>query len=354
MLARTSQRYDAQGGQQERATTFMDKLPGLIAQSVRQAHERLSPAKVSAAIGRVEGLAFNRRFFMRDGSVGWNPGKLNPNIVRPAGPTDPDLPVVFFEGARNKPIATYANFAIHLDTVSGTEISANAPGTLTKLLAAATDPDLVTVYATACCGDINHYDVSRQTPQKGHGEAARIGTHLAAGVLRAIERIRPVAAGPLRMRSEIVQLPLPRVDPAEVEPARTVAECVATRAMPARSSWSRSTPSRSSMSGPRRQAAGSRGAGRNAGRRAGMGQSAGRNLRRARTVDQTGLPLPSDDDRRAGERLNRLHPEPRCLSAGKLRGCQPRCGEGSGELLVDTALRLLRQLYAEEMASRRK
>jgi hypothetical protein len=31
---------------------------------------------------------------MRDGSVGWNPGKLNPAIVRPAGPVDEDVPML--------------------------------------------------------------------------------------------------------------------------------------------------------------------------------------------------------------------------------------------------------------------
>src|SRR5262245_60288828 len=104
ILARTSRRYDTQGGQNERATTHMDKLRGLIAQILPAANASVAPAKISAATARVEGLAFNRRFHMRDGSVGWNPGKLNPNIVRPAGPTDPELPVVYFEGARARPL----------------------------------------------------------------------------------------------------------------------------------------------------------------------------------------------------------------------------------------------------------
>lgn len=233
ILARTSVRYDAQGAQQERAASYMEKLPGLITQSVKQANERLAPVKVSAAIGQVEGLAFNRRFHMRDGSVGWNPGKLNPNIIKPAGPTDPQLPVVLFEGARSQPLAVYANFAIHLDTVGGTEISADAPGTLAKLLAAATHPEVVSVYTTACCGDINHLDVSRRTPQKGHEEAARIGTHLAAEVLRSLERLQAVKVGAVRVKSQLVKLPLPAVRADEVEAARAVAERVRKGEMPA-------------------------------------------------------------------------------------------------------------------------
>jgi len=34
---------------------------------------------------------------MKDGTVGWNPGKLHPNIIAPTGAIDPDVPIVYFE-----------------------------------------------------------------------------------------------------------------------------------------------------------------------------------------------------------------------------------------------------------------
>ena len=75
--------------------------------------------------------AFNRRFHMNDGTVGWNPGKLNPKIVKPAGPIDPDVAVVYFESAdeESTPLATYVNYAVHLDNVGGPEFSADLPAT---------------------------------------------------------------------------------------------------------------------------------------------------------------------------------------------------------------------------------
>ena len=44
---------------------------------------------------------------MTDGTVGWNPGKLNPKILKPAGPIDPDVAVVYFESSDKdrKPLA---------------------------------------------------------------------------------------------------------------------------------------------------------------------------------------------------------------------------------------------------------
>ena len=32
---------------------------------------------------------------MTDGTVGWNPGKMNPMIIKPAGPIDPDVSVLY-------------------------------------------------------------------------------------------------------------------------------------------------------------------------------------------------------------------------------------------------------------------
>jgi hypothetical protein len=49
-------------------------LPELIANAVKQANAKLAPARASCATDEARGLAFNRRFHMKDGSVGWNPG----------------------------------------------------------------------------------------------------------------------------------------------------------------------------------------------------------------------------------------------------------------------------------------
>ncbi len=221
-----SRRSEKLGGESDLAAQYMATLPTLIAQSVARAEAALEPARVSVATGRAETLAFNRRFHMKDGTVGWNPGKRNPNIVEPAGPIDPAVPVAYFESAGGKPIATYVNYAMHLDTVGGLEFSADYPYTLSRALAEVKGPDMVTVFTIGTAGDINHIDVNWANPQKGHAEAARIGTILAGEVLRAFRQLKPVAAAPLRCRREIVQLPLPALEPGAVEKARAVADRV--------------------------------------------------------------------------------------------------------------------------------
>lgn len=204
----------------EEVIQYMKSLPGLIAKSVKIAHDSLQPALAHAVIGHEETLAFNRRFHMTDGSVGWNPGKLNPNIVKPAGPIDPQVPVVFFETPEQKPIATYVNYAVHLDNVGGLKISADFPHTLTESMSKVLGPDHVTLWTAGTCGDINHVNVHWSRPQKGPENAARMGIVLAGEVLRRWPNLLPAGEGPLQVRSMIVPLPLAPIDRADIEAAR--------------------------------------------------------------------------------------------------------------------------------------
>mgnify|MGYP001764106737 CR=1 FL=1 len=70
--------------------------------------------------------------------------------MRPAGPTDPAVPVVLVETDEDKPkpLAAYVNFAMHLDTVGGLHYSADYPFTLARSLAAVKGDDAVTDMAS--------------------------------------------------------------------------------------------------------------------------------------------------------------------------------------------------------------
>jgi len=215
-----SNRLQAQGGQHPLSREYARQLPSLIAQGVAQAESNLQPVQVSAAIGHEPSLAFNRRFHMKDGSVGWNPGKLNTNIIKEAGPVDPAVPVVHFETARQESLATYVNYTVHLDNVGGTLISADLPYTLSRCLSEVRGTNMVTLYTTGTCGDVNHINVRWAEPQRGHANAARMGIILAAEVLRTWPKLTPARPGPLQVRSRLVDLPLPAVSPAQIQNAR--------------------------------------------------------------------------------------------------------------------------------------
>jgi hypothetical protein len=225
VLAGRGLRDDALGAGNDLVRRYTAGLPAKIAEAVRRAEAALTPATVKATKGEERSLAFNRRFHMADGTVGWNPGKLNPGIIKPAGPIDPEVAVVLFESgsAARKPLATYVNYAVHLDNIGGLKISADMPGTLYSLLGLVKGPEMVTVYTTGCCGDINHINVRWAEPQHGFENAARMGIILAGAVLEAWPALEAVSPGPLRVKSQVVPLPLPRISPADVDAARQIA-----------------------------------------------------------------------------------------------------------------------------------
>lgn len=201
---------------------YLRRLPALIADSVEQASRELNAMDVYSSVVEEPTVSFNRRFLMKDGTVGWNPGKLNPDIVRPAGPIDPDLATVFFQEDTASPDTAFVNFPVHLDTVGGLKFSADFPYTLIRLLEGAWGSEMTALFTMGTSGNVNHTDVSSETPQKGHGEAARIGAILAARVLNAFEERRAIPATPVQAARKVVSLSLAPADPSEAETARQV------------------------------------------------------------------------------------------------------------------------------------
>ena len=208
------------GGASDLARSYRDALPAKIAEAVRRAEAALEPAVARAALGSESSIAFNRRFHMRDGSVGWNPGKRNPEIVKAAGPIDPGVPILHLESPEGRPIATYVNYAVHLDNVGGTAFSADLPFSLANALEAYQGPEAVTLWTAGCCGDINHVNVQWKAPQKGHENAARMGIILAAEVLRQWPELQAVDADSLSVSHADVTLELPEIAPEDVDQAR--------------------------------------------------------------------------------------------------------------------------------------
>ena len=209
------------------AEKYIKELPKLIAESARLAVADLQSARASDGIGSESSVSFNRRFLMKNGAVQFNPGKGNPQIIRPVGPIDPDLPVVYFESLLGIPLATYVNFALHLDTVGSTQYSADYPYTLAKTLGAVKGRQMVTLFTIGAAGNINHIDVGTKEAQRGNEEAARIGTVLAGEVLKTYTKLKTTAPKTLSAASTKVFLPSPAIP--DLQKAQTAAVSFGTK-----------------------------------------------------------------------------------------------------------------------------
>jgi hypothetical protein len=187
-------------------SAYVSALPGLIADSVRDAMGHLTPARASAAVGKAEGISFNRRVIGRDGKVIWQPRKIDLSVERPAGPVDPEVGVLVFDAleARSSPLAAYLNFAMHPTSVGGgTRISADYPGVLTRLLAERKGTDMTAIFANGCCGNINHTNYLTDDPQRN---TMALGTALADAAIAAWPKLQRLTTFAPRVRSKLVTL----------------------------------------------------------------------------------------------------------------------------------------------------
>lgn len=204
-----SQYFEALRGDADTITAFKAYLAEQIAEAVKQANAALQPVTIHHGVAAQTDLSFNRRFYMRDGSVRCNPGKMNPGIVRPAGPIDPAVGLIAFTAeAAQQPHAALTVFSLHLDTVGGTEYSADYPGLLQAKLGERFGEGFLSLFGLAPCGDINHVDISHKQAQKGQEEAGRIGATLAATVVNHMPRLQPCARPHLGMAQTRIEIPL--------------------------------------------------------------------------------------------------------------------------------------------------
>jgi len=217
------------GRDPQEAVDYPAELISKIVQAVVQADAAARPARLAAGAAEQPGLAFNRRFHMKDGSVRFNPGPLNPDIVRPAGPVDTEVSIVLVRGADGgPPAAALVNFALHLDTTGGTLYSADYPYHMEQALRESLGRDLVLLFATGTCGDINHIDVTKKQRPKPDA----IGRTLAETAAAAAPGLKPVAPPALAARSRTVRVPLQRCTPEQLVKACSDIFKVGTRQLP--------------------------------------------------------------------------------------------------------------------------
>ncbi len=188
---------------------------------VAQANVKLAPAEVDAGIATQTGLPFNRRYHMKNGRVAFNPGQLNPNIVGPAGPVDSDVGILMIKDP--KPVGGLTVFAMHADSIGGTEISADYPFFIQQTLRAAFGSNYISAFGAGTCGDLNHIDVKvKEKDVKGFDVAERLGTSIGKTVVQDVPNLRPIEHPSLAVRDRKLMLDLQEPTPEEIAAAKTV------------------------------------------------------------------------------------------------------------------------------------
>lgn len=167
-------------------------------------------------------LAFNRRFWMKDGSVVTNPGKMNPEIVKPEGPVDPSIPLLGIRcGGQLKVLL--ANISNHGDTIGGNFVSGDWMGFCRRQLEERMGANSMCLPLIAPSGNINHFNVSTPVPQTSYEEARRIGTEYAKTIAAALPAMEPAPFSAIKTASVTVETGPRAVDKDELREAEAIA-----------------------------------------------------------------------------------------------------------------------------------
>ncbi|MEQ2006497.1 MAG: hypothetical protein ABMA26_06850 [Limisphaerales bacterium] len=180
-----------------------------IADGVRRAINNLALARIGWATGNEPKHVFNRRWFLKPGTMPVNPFgstndlvKMNParaskDLDRPAGPTDPEVVLVSVQSPEGRPIAVLANYSLHyVGGVGPGHISADYSGMfcdrLQQLLGADRQrPAFVAMLANGTSGNINNIDFTKPAERMASYEKMRVvADDVAAVAFKALQGVK--------------------------------------------------------------------------------------------------------------------------------------------------------------------
>lgn len=188
-------------------TEYQNLLVSRIADSVRIAVNRLEPARIGWGFGNDPTHVFNRRWYVKSEAVRRNPFggvdtvRMNPpansdELIKPAGPTDPEIGFLSVQNTKGRPIALFANYSLHyVGGIPQGVISGDYFGVfdqrIGELLGAnKSDPPFIGIMSNGTSGDINNVNFRQRGPGMAPYEKMhRVANAVAAEVYRAYQSI---------------------------------------------------------------------------------------------------------------------------------------------------------------------
>jgi len=212
-----------------------------IADTVRCAMNNLAPARIGWVTANEPRHVFNRRWHLKPGTVPvtpfgdadervkMNPGRLNPNLVKPAGPTDPEICLFAVRTPEGRPIALFANYSLHyVGGVRRGDISADYYGMyndrVQQLLGAdRQDPPFISMMSNGTSGDLNNIDVTKPAEAyPPYGRMRVVADEVAQTVCEAYRTIRWRDHAKLGASFEEIELRYRHPTPKQLERAKGI------------------------------------------------------------------------------------------------------------------------------------
>ena len=211
-----------------------------IVDGVCRAIDNLAPARIAWGVGSAPDLVFNRRWKMKPGAllanpfggmdqVRMNPPIANPNLIEPAGPTDPDVSVISVQSIDGRPIALLANYSLHyVGGVPIGDISSDYYGVFADRIgqligADYQDPVFVAMMSNGTSADVNNIDVRHPHDEVGpYRQIQLVANALAAEVHRVYQTLEYHDCVPLRIEQREIKIGVRHPNDIDVERARGI------------------------------------------------------------------------------------------------------------------------------------
>ena len=178
-----------------------------IADGLRRAMGNLEPARIGWGSTSAPEHVNNRRWLMKPGpalanpfggmdKVRMNPPRCHKDLIKPAGPTDPEVAFLSVRSTAGRPIALLANYSLHyVGGVRRGDVSADYYGVFADrvqqlLKADRQHPPFVGIMTNGTSGDVNNIRFTAKTPRRAPYEQMTLVAHdVAAKVIEAEKKV---------------------------------------------------------------------------------------------------------------------------------------------------------------------
>lgn len=227
--------------QSEPEAAYREFLKDRMAQAVIEAASRLEPARVGWAVGNNARQVFNRRWFMRPGfqyvdpfDAGTDRVRMNPpagssQLLAPAGPIDPEVPVLSVQSRDGRPLALLANYSLHyVGGVAPGGLSADYFGEFAKQIAQRlgaeeVEPPFVGIMSNGTSADVNNVNFFEPSVRRRPFEQIRrVAADVADSAHHAYQRIEYHDWVPLASSESEIELGVRLPDRADLERAQAI------------------------------------------------------------------------------------------------------------------------------------
>ncbi len=202
-------------------SAYLEMVERKLVDVIVAADGKKAEVEVGFASGHEGNVSFNRRFRMKNGQTHTHPRYGNPDMLKPAGPIDPEVGVIgVWDKKSGQILGCVVNFACHATTSPG-GISANYPWYLEKVIKDVMGDKIVTVFLNGASGDITQ--VNNQTPiqmKSGEGMAKIVGGSVAAEALKQLWRMPRGTEVTVDAQQEVMRIARRKPSKAHLDAAR--------------------------------------------------------------------------------------------------------------------------------------